>query len=183
MEKYKKILDRLEKSGVTISRGLTEEELKKIEKIYGIVFPSQLVEFYSCGLPIGEQFPIWNDFSDENVRLIREKLEFPIKALRSDVENWFWIDSWGDQPESREEELAVFDEIAENAPKMIPIYGHRYMPACDGAPVISTVGADCIYYGRNLEEYLEYEFFGAKDRFMKGKVKKVPFWSDIIERF
>ncbi|MBO5701186.1 MAG: SMI1/KNR4 family protein [Clostridia bacterium] len=182
MEKYLKILDRLEKSGITVSRGLTEEEIGKIEEVYGFTFPRELVEFYSCGLPIGEQFPIWNDFSDENVRMIREKIELPIKALRSDVEDWFWIDSWGDQPESREEELAVFDSIAERAPKMIPIYGHRYMPALDGAPIISTVGADSIYYGYSLVKYLNYEFFGIKDGFVSGKVKKVPFWSNLIER-
>lgn len=182
MEKYRKILDRFEKSGITVSRGLTDEEFKKIEEIYGIVFPSQLAEFYSCGLPIGEQFPIWNDFSDGNVCLIREKIEFPINALRSDVEDWFWLDSWGDEPESREEALAVFGSIAQNAPKMIPIYSHRYMPAYEGAPVISTVGSDCIYYGRSLEEYLECEFLHVKDRFMKGKVKKVPFWSNLVER-
>lgn len=182
MEKYRKILECMEQAGITVSRGLSDEEFKKIEEIYGFTFPCELYEFYSCGLPTGERFPVWNDFSDENVRMIREKIEFPIKALRSDVENWFWLDSWGDQPESREEELAVFDEIAEKAPKMIPIYSHRYMPALDGAPVISTVGSDSIYYGYTLAKYLNYEFLGIKDGFTSGKVKKVPFWGNLIER-
>ena len=182
MEKYRKILERLEQLGVKVARGLSDEEFTKIEELYGFTFPCELRDFYSCGLPIGDLFPIWNDFSEENVKQIREMIKFPIKALRSDVENWFWLDSWGDQPETREEELAVFDSIAERAPKMIPIYGHRYMPALDGAPVISTVGSDSIYYGYTLEKYLKYEFLGIKDGFVSGKVKKVPFWSNLIER-
>ena len=182
MEKYRKILERLEQLGVKVARGLSDEEFTKIEELYGFTFPRELRDFYFCGLPIGECFPVWNDFSEENVKQIREMIKFPIKALRSDVENWFWLDSWGDQPESREEELAVFDSIAERAPKMIPIYGHRYMPALDGAPVISTVGSDSIYYGYTLEKYLKYEFLGIKDGFVSGKVKKVPFWSNLIER-
>lgn len=179
MEKF---VDKMKHVGVDFAPGLTAEEFEKIEKIYGFTSPRELREFYSCGLPTGESFPIWNDFSEENVKLIRERMEFPINAVRDDVANWDWLDSWGDQPETREEVLAKFDEIVAKAPKMIPIYSHRYMPAIDGAPVISTVGWDSIYYGYTLEKYLKHEFLGIKDGVVSGKVKKVPFWSNLIDK-
>ena len=85
MEKYRKILERLEQSGVKVARGLSGEEIEKIENVYDFKFPAELAEFYSCGVPKGEQFPLWNDFSEKNVRAIKEKMAFPINALRGDV--------------------------------------------------------------------------------------------------
>ena len=69
MEKYRKILERLEQLGVKVARGLSDEEFTKIEKLYGFIFPRELRDFYSCGLPIGDHFPVWNDFSEENVSI------------------------------------------------------------------------------------------------------------------
>ena len=180
MEKYRKILERLEQLGVKVACGLSDDEFTKIEGLYGFTFPSELRDFYSCGLPIGECFPIWNDFSEENVRAIKEKMAFPINALRGDVENWFWLDKWGDDPDTKKEALAIFDEIAARSPKMIPIFGHRYMPAFDGAPVISTVGRDTIYYGRDLTEYLQHEFLNIKLSPCKKKIRRITLWSDVI---
>ena len=48
-------------------------------------------------------------------------------------------------------------------------------------PVFSLHGTDIIYYGGYLEQYLEIEF-GMKthDEIQFDKIKKVPFWSDIL---
>ena len=181
MERYLNIISHMKKKGIEFSRGLSGEEIEKIENVYDFKFPAELAEFYTCGLPKGEQFPIWNDFSEENVRAITDRMAFPINALRGDVEDWFWLDKWGDDPDTKEEALAIFDEIAARSPKMIPIFGHRYMPAFDGAPVISTVGRDTIYYGRDLAEYLQHEFLNIKLSPCKKKIKRIILWSDVIE--
>lgn len=47
------------------------------------------------------------------------------------------------------------------APKLVPIYSHRYMPFItedDNIPVFSIMQSDIIYYGENLISYLEVEF-------------------------
>ncbi|MBQ2240608.1 MAG: hypothetical protein II319_00545, partial [Clostridia bacterium] len=85
-------------------------------------------------------------------------IEDPINWLKEDVKDGFWLKSWGKRPENEEEALEVFSYVAAKAPKLIPIYSHRYVPVIEGVddpPVISTVGMDTIVYGANLSEYLQ----------------------------
>ena len=46
------------------------------------------------------------------------------------------------------------------APRLIPVYNHRYMPNIDKkrVPILSVVGSDIIVYGKDLQDYLEREF-------------------------
>ena len=70
-----------------------------------------------------------------------------------------------------------------NAPILLPIYGHRYMPvsSVDNPPVISVHGIDIIYYGQDLEDYFEVEF-GAKEQeaICFENIQPISFWTDII---
>ena len=78
----------------------------------------------------------------------------------------------------------MFDELSSQAPKLIPIYSHRYLPIIDGEddpPVISVVGSDIIYYGCNLSDYFNREFFGGKGAISIPMNNRIPFWSDIID--
>ena len=43
------------------------------------------------------------------------------------------------------------------APTLIPIYGHRYLPAGNGThghPVLSVYQTDIIFYGTDLADYM-----------------------------
>jgi hypothetical protein len=69
--------------------------------------------------------------------------------------------SWGEKPQ----ELAdCFDKARaslEQAPKMVPIWGHRFIPDRpneSGNPVFSIFQTDIIHYAANLSEYFENEF-------------------------
>lgn len=74
-----------------------------------------------------------------------------------------------------------------SAPKLIPVAGHRYIPAspCEvGNPIFSVYQTDVIYYGADLWEYLENEFyycFGKPGLSVREPVKQIPFWSWLIE--
>jgi hypothetical protein len=49
---------------------------------------------------------------------------------------------------------------------MIPVYGHRYLPAGSGGfghPVLSIYQADIIIYGTDLAAYIDREFGGRED--------------------
>jgi hypothetical protein len=69
-----------------------------------------------------------------------------------------------------------------NAPRLIPIIGHRFIPAepaQSGNPVFSMFGFDTIYYGADLREYFSNELSGT---YQIGPVRRIPFWSDLVER-
>ncbi len=186
MKNYRSILKHLEAKGYFVAAGMTEEERGKVEEIYGFKFPQALADFYSCGVPCLSSvipFPLWKDFNENNICAIKKMIEDPIDWLKEDVKGGFWLESWGKRPENEEEALAVFSRVVAKAPKLIPIYSHRYVPVIEGIddpPVISTVGIDMIIYGGNLSEYLQKEFFGGK--LSTVSAVSIPFWSEIIER-
>ena len=186
MENYRFILKHLEAKGYFVAAGMTEEERGKVEEIYGFKFPQALADFYYCGVPCLSSaipFPLWKDFNENNVRAIKKMIEDPINWLKEDVKDGFWLKSWGKRPENEDEALEVFSRVVAKAPKLIPIYSHRYVPVIDGIddpPVISTVGMDTIVYGGNLSEYLQNEFFGGK--LSTVSAVSIPFWSEIIEK-
>ena len=186
-EKYQEILNKLKKKNYTVLPGMTDEERSAIERTYGFIFPRALADFYALGIPQTKSprgaFPRWRDLSEDNVTDIKKLIAAPIENLRSDVRGGFWISTWGSRPESTEDAVAIFDSIAEKAPKLIPIYGHRYAPVIEGVddpPVISVSGRDIIYYGNNLSSYLKNEVVGFKDPIDCDKFDPIPFWSDII---
>ncbi len=180
---YKEIIESMKKKGVKIADGLDRDALSKIGEIYGFTFPSSLAEFYSYGVPTGEAFLNWGDLSKENIAKIKHILDTaPYNGLLFSVNNGFWLDSWGKRPENKDELEARVGELIKNAPKLIPVFGHRYLPIIDGVddpPVLSIVGSDAIYYGLNLADYFAHEFgFAARQ---VGMPNAVPFWSEIIE--
>lgn len=188
IDEYNSLLKELEKQGYEISPGLTDAEREELEGLYGIRFPRALSEFLSCGLPVGKEpradFPIWRDKSEENVAIIRKRLASPIEWLALDVKDGFWLDAWGEWPEEDDEALAKFSAIAAKAPKLIPIFAHRYVPVIEGVddpPVISTWGSDIIYYGCNLSDYLKCEFLNMKGVIYDNMITRIPFWSEIID--
>ncbi len=178
--------NQLKAAGIQFSDGLTEAEIQKIEKIYDIRFPESLRSFYRLGVPFSEdenEFPRWTDVSDANISKIKERIQAPIKQLLFPIKKEdFWLSGWGKRAESTDEAIAQFMEIAMKAPRLIPIYSHRYVPQLDGvddSPVISAVGRDIIYYGSNLHEYLRHEFLDKWH--YTANCMYIPFWSDIIE--
>lgn len=80
---------------------------------------------------------------------------------------------------------AGFSRLISGSPKLIPVFGHRYMPligGCENPPVISTVGRDTIFYGAALEDYLETEFICREYRKINADaLPYIPVWTDIIQ--
>jgi hypothetical protein len=72
------------------------------------------------------------------------------------------------------------------APAMIPIYGHRYLPAGTGThghPVLSMWQTDVICYGLDIADYIDREFADT-DRPADGASwnpqATIEFWKDLI---
>jgi hypothetical protein len=124
-------------------------------------------------------------------RLPKEKLDWslagPFDGIRFDIEcHSFWWPAWGPRLLELSEAIEVARQGVAAAPRLIPVYGHRYLPAVPaeaGNPVFSVVQTDIIYYGRDLRAYFLHEF-GAMSyvEAITPEPRDVPFWSDLVRR-
>jgi len=74
----------------------------------------------------------------------------------------------------------------ETWPKLLPIYGHRFLaaePCRSGNPIFSIVQTDIVYYGANLPHYLLNEFIDRDYALPTHaqKIRKIDIWSDFAE--
>lgn len=180
---YKETIKLLKLQGVEFEAGLTYDEIIKIEKIYGIQFPKSLKEFLMEGLPVSNAFYNWRNVEHDNINFIKKIITLPIETVDELAEEVCWCDDWGEKPENEMDIAEKVREKLKNAPKLLPIYAHRYMPMLldEQIPVVSVHNTDIIYYGENLVDYFQVEF-GLKNQneICFEKIKPIPFWSEIM---
>lgn len=179
---YENSLRILKKQGIILEDGLNNEEINQAEATYDLKFPNCLKELLMMVLPVSKGFYNWRDFTEDNIKNIKDAINRPQTDLYDMASEVYWCDDWGGEPD----EKASIEEIRkrlEKAPKLVPIYTHRYMPMLniERIPIISIHGVDIIYYGKNLIDYMEIEFGGKEqDAIDYGDVEYIPFWSDLM---
>ena len=93
---------------------------------------------------------------------IQRRQDDLVSGLVFDVENNdLWRDGWGTRPETVEGRLARVSELTNAAPRLIPVFSHRYLLAepCQASnPLFSIVQSDIIIYGADLRTYFLHEF-------------------------
>ncbi|BDU49486.1 hypothetical protein [Haliovirga abyssi] len=175
----------LRNNDVIIDDGLLKKEISEIENKYNIVFPPDLREFYSYGLPVSKGFINWRNSDPEYIKTIKERLSWPYEGIIFDIKNnKFWIEEFGEEPTEIDEKIRKFSEYFKKVPKLIPIYGHRYIPIEpyeENNPIISVYQTDIIFYGENLFDYFKIEFGKKNYEVDYNKVKKIRFWSEVVE--
>src|SRR5262249_18721978 len=100
------------------------------------------------------------------------------------VNNGVWWPTWGSKPANHEGQRERLKTVLAEAPKLIPLFGHRYIPdePCEsGNPVFSVYQTDVIYYGANLQDWLERESVTFNMN-PWPQVKEIRFWSEAVER-
>jgi len=140
----------------------------------------------------------WKSEDKADVEEIRNRLNWPYETVFQDVEgsNKFWLKSWGKKPDSVEEQKLIFGNWYEKAPKLVPLYGHRFIVndfSKQENPILSVWGSDIIVYGWNLRHYLLHEFGYLTDldseelyekifkkEFEKAKTKDISHWKEVI---
>jgi len=197
-ENINQALDLLAASGVIFDDGLTDAEVSRIQEQFGFQFPPDLMAFLQAALPVTliggreETFPNWRSGEIEN---LQTRLDWPFDGMVFDIENnVFWLDDWGARPASLEAAIEVARRAVDSAPKLIPVYSHRYLPAepfLAGNPVLSVHQTDIIYYGADLWDYFRNEFGPKQERRQKLTVKPgeaigqivrpIRFWSTIMD--
>lgn len=157
----------------------TQAELEDAQARFGLVFPPDLVAMLR-----EHRLAQGYDWTRDDDR-IRDMLRWPLEGILFDVENdELWWPEWGDRPLSVVARRAVLTEVVGAAPKLIPLYGHRYIPEAPheaGNPVFSVYQADIIVYGANLEDYVRHEF-GETPSSSDKPTTFIPFWSEMVAR-
>jgi hypothetical protein len=112
-------------------------------------------------------------------------LNWPFKGLWLDAEmNGAWWPEWGERPADTRGRYKTLRSIVRAAPKLIPVFGHRYIPDAPyeaGNPVFSVFYGDIIYYGANLEHYIAAESGnqGYDDEW--PPIRRIDFWSRAVD--
>jgi hypothetical protein len=179
MRRWSHFFDSIRMSGHDIDPGLGAAELARVEERCGCRLPPDLADLLGKGLPSGVGFPDWRRLDHK----VDAQLAAPIDGVLFDVEhNAFWHHSWGPRPEAVPDRLVAATRLLEAAPRLIPVFGHRYLPAEPheaGNPILSVHQTDIIYYGDDLITWGWAEFGGT---FPGGpeKPRHVRFWSELI---
>lgn len=157
--------------------GYTQSEIDEAQERFSLRFPPDLVALLLDRRPIKG----WDWRTDDAG--IHRALNQPLEGLLFDVEhNGLWWPEWGEKPHSLGKQAEIVTAVVNGAPRLIPLIRHRYIPEDpheSGNPVFSVMQSDVIYYGANLEEYFANEF---GEPYRIGSVRRIPFWSELVER-
>ncbi|TBR21651.1 SMI1/KNR4 family protein [bacterium] len=180
---WEKELGWLAAKGARLAPGLSDGGLRAAEEACGASFPPDLASLLRAALPLGDRFPDWRSPGSAE---IKKMLAWPFEGLCFDIEhNAYWPKEWGARPPALEDAFKAARQKVEAAPKLIPLYSHRYLPAAPreaGNPVFSVYQTDVIYYGRDLRSYLACEFGDRPwEAATSGSLKRIPFWTDLVE--
>jgi len=194
------VLTRLERFGVELGPGLTDEEVEAAEGAYSLEFPPDLRALLQRALPQREPWeqrkegagghgtppsPTFPDWRDLDNAYIRDRLQWPTEGVLFDVErNDFWMAEWGEPPLRLDEALALAARKVAEAPRLVPVAAHRYIPTephLEGNPVISVYQTDIIYYGRDLADYFRNEYHDTQWRRFTGPFRKIRFWDYFLQ--
>ena len=123
------------------------------------------------------------------------------EGLEFDIEHeGLWQPSWGSKPTTLERQRAQLRATIEKAPKLIPVYGHRYLlgePCAAGNPVLSVYQSDVIVYAADLHDYFLVDFmdllglsFRQKRKVSRSRTGRIndkyesytaiPFWGELL---
>ncbi len=171
----------LREAGAVLTPGLTAEELEALQEQWGIEFSADHAEFLRLAVPLGEGWVDWRGPTEPVAHLLRE----PSVGLLYDVEhNQFWPASWGERPGDTAAALRLASGRLAGWPRLLPLYGHRYLPPgplASPSPVFSVVQSDVTYFGFDLVEWVQREFFGVPLPTGRELRPSVPHWTQLAE--
>lgn len=180
-----------------IGPGLTDAEFARIEREHGFRFADDHRAFLAEGLPLNRPYEPepgvyhaweqpWPEWRNGDPDRLRTQLDWPVQGVLRAVEHdGHWPADWGTRPDSPATAVATARRLLAEAPRMVPVYAHRYLPAgpgTSGHPVLSMWGTDIIYYGTDLLDYLNREFEEPRPEYPADWSPRatVPFWRDYL---
>lgn len=174
--------------------GLTEGEITAIEKRWNVAFPPEYRLFLSkLHAPDRPRAGVFTD-ADHTLKLfsspsfynwqtdelaIRDRYDHLVEGLVWSATEGYLPGTWERKvvpEEKKRAERAHFQELVQAAPKLVPVYSHRYLlvePCQEGNPVLSIVGSDMIVYGATFRDYLIREFLEIIDKELYDRIHEI----------
>ena len=187
------MVEKLKSVGMKFTAGLSDEEIRKIEKAFGFKFPKEIADFFSYAYPITGNFFNYRNTSSQNIKYFNDFQQRIEEGFLFDIENntktlqIMLEDLIGHYTEQEDFTKAVLKAL-HHSPRLIPFCAHRcFFDGMDGMPIVSFWQAvDTIFYGSDLENYLENEFIASEfNNNTLGKIsdnmKNTGIWYYIIE--
>lgn len=163
--------------------GYTQQELDLIQTPWQLRFPPDLIALLRTHRQILPERGAF-DWLLSDPAVIQDRLDWPFEGFWFDVEcNNVWWREWGTKPEASAGQRERLREIFDGVPKLIPLFGHRYLPAspCEaGNPVFSVYQTDVIHYGADLHDWIDREHHGWTRQW--PVIKEIPFWSEAVRK-
>lgn len=164
---------------VTLTPGLTDDELTRIEDEFGFEFADDHRSFLSSALPVGDSWPDWRDGPR---RALQQQVQLPVEGIVFAVE-WrdFWSAGWGARPARMKDALRSARYQLARVPQLVPVHSNRYLAGGRGShgnPVLSVYQADVTCCGADLFTYVDSEF--GRSEPVTSPRQTVPFWSELI---
>lgn len=195
----KNLIDQLRNSNVQITKGLTDAEFLSIESTFPFTFPPDLRSILREGLPVDAGFPNWRSSSTQQLQIL---IDLPILNLCRQVSRRkFWVDSWGIRPRDDDEAVDLAKGLLRNAPVLVPIYRHCYIPATPflaGNPVFYVNGDEIRVWSFDVSGFFQQVEFSGNGDFSKRptslsnlfnapawaatEAREIPFWTELAER-
>lgn len=178
------VVEALAEAGVRLDRGLTEADLKRIEKKFGFSFGPDQRTLLRAALPLGDA---WLNWRHATAAKIRERLQAPTDAVIFGVRSKdFWPEAWGARPQDAEAAQRLARERLARSPLLVPLYGQCYLPAApasEGSPVFSVRPGEVSVCGADLRDFVTVEFgAGPGPGSPAAEALRVDFWSDLAGR-
>ena len=187
------LVDVMRAHRIEFAPGLTADETRRVEAMFGFAFPPDLAALLQSGLPLhvdGGKPGVFVDWRTclKSARARAEvdaRLAWPVDGMLFDIENdGFWRDSCGARPDTASDREKVCRAQMRRVPVLIPVFAHRYLPAspCEpDNPVFSVYQTDIIIYGNNLPDYLWREFGCEPPPGTRAdQAKPIDFWTSLL---
>ncbi|CAL0311610.1 unnamed protein product [Lupinus luteus] len=180
------LIECLKSSNVIVSEGLSDTEFSYLESNFNFSFPPDLRDILQQGLPISPGFPNWRSSSAQQLQIL---LNLPtLSILRRVSKTRFWHPSWGPRPKDPAHAFDTVRRILREAPPLVPIYQHCYIPSTPniaGNPVfyvdhdghVSMVSFDLIGFFREAE--FIYEAVDREPVWAATRGRRIDFWSEV----
>jgi len=141
---------------VTLTEGLSDDEVDALEERYGWCFPPEMLEFLQAGVPIGGGWHDWHALvAPEVVDTVKEVIRNHCTPVEEE-DHYYYGNDWAPAGEKTWDKAI---ELATKTYPVIPIRGHRCIATGPsgtlGLPVISMHQcSDNIPYGKNFWDWL-----------------------------
>lgn len=166
--------------------GYSQTELDDAQARWNLRFPPDLVELLRERRPLIEYRDSF-DWVASDPKVIKFWLDWPFEGYWRTVQrSGAWWPEWGERPQRLGEQREKLRGIFADAPTLIPLSGHRFLPDEPyepGNPVFSVFHSDIVHYGPNLTCWLALEGAAPEPTRPWPPIRDIRFWGDAVRHF